>query len=186
MTVRAGEPVHASSVDKAYLLPEEKVKIKEKPGSKTCAMYDEATNSCGLHPHKPAQCRAQACWDPTVGSELATARALTRRDILDGAEQLLELLTAHDIRAAAPVFIHSFEQLDTRGEDAMSQLLGMLAFDDHVRDFSRKELSIPEEALDFLFGRSLESKVHLFGYRIEHREDGTHVLVPNAPTSKDA
>lgn len=178
MTIRQGEPVHSKNSDSAYLLPEEKIKIKEKPDTKTCAMYDEARNSCELHPHKPAQCRAQSCWDPTVSQEQATAPSLWRTEILAGADQMLELITAHENRASHVQFVKIFETLGTEGDVAMAPLLKMLAFDEQVREFARNELSIPKEALPFLFGKSLAEKTQLFGYRVEYLEDGTRILQP--------
>ena len=183
VTIRQGEPVHSKNSDKAYLLPEEKIKIKENPGSKTCAMYDAAHNSCGLHPHKPAQCRAQACWDPSQSQEQAGAPALCRTEVLAGADQMMTLIAAHEDRTGYARFIRLFETLGTDGEDAMSSLLEMLAFDEHVRDFAQKELAIPEEALPFLFGKRLAKRVRLFGYRVEYKDDGTRILQPMDGTS---
>lgn len=186
MTIRQGEPVHSKNSDVAYLLPEEKIKIKEKSGTKICSMYDEMRNNCELHPHKPAQCRAQSCWDPTVSQEQAAAPSLQRTELLADADQMLALIAAHEDRASYVEFVKIFETLDTAGEAAMSTLLKMLAFDEHVREFAQRELSIPREALPFLFGKSLAKRVQLFGYRVEYMEDGSRILKPMDASPKTA
>ena len=178
MTVREGEPVHSRTMDKVFYLPEEKIKLREHSGSKACVMYDDETKSCGLHPNKPAQCRAQACWDPALGSEQAMAPALHRKEVLDGAEGILTLLDAHEKRVPFAKVVGAFDTLAREGGKNVAEILDLLAFDDHVREFAQKEFTLPEAALDFVFGRRLTARMPLFGFKVVKEADGTHVLRP--------
>jgi Fe-S-cluster containining protein len=177
-TIHAGEPVHSRVMDKVFYLPEEKVKIVKHTGTKICGMYEEETHGCMLHPHKPAQCRAQACWDPALAAEQAMAPALTRKQILNGAAGLWTIIEAHEERASFTRLVEGFDALAAQDMNAVSEILEILAFDEHVREFAMANLSIPAEALMFVFGRPLSERVHLFGFRVEREADGTNVLLP--------
>ena len=178
VTIRRGEPAHSRIAGEAFYLAEEKVKIREKPGTKVCVLYDDATKSCAAHPHKPAQCRAQACWDPTLAAQQATMQALTRYDIFKDVEVILKTIEKHEERCDFERFRKAFELLrETRGEN-IDEIIGMLAFDEHTREFAVSELGVPEDGLDLVFGRRLTDRLRLFGFYVAEGEDGTRMLLP--------
>jgi Fe-S-cluster containining protein len=178
LTLRKGEPAHSHLAGGAFYLPGERIKIREKPDSKTCALYDGENRACTVHSQKPVQCRAQSCWDPTEAEQQAAMPPLTREDILRGADVLLEIIAQHEGRCDFENFRLSFDRLkETKGE-SLGEILEMLAFDEHVREFAVEQVPVPEEVLDLVFGRSLVSRLHLFGFRVAIGEDGTRTLMP--------
>ncbi len=178
VTLRRGEPAHSLITGEAFLLPEERVKLREKPGGKVCLLYDEAHKSCAVHEHKPSQCRAQACWEPELANQQRVQPPLTRRDIFQGMAVLLEVIDRHEARCDFAKFTAAFDTLrQTKGEN-IDQILDMLAFDEHVREFAVKEMGVPEDGLELVFGRGLTDRLRLFGFQAVSDADGSRVLRP--------
>jgi Fe-S-cluster containining protein len=183
-TLRRGEPVHSPFKDELFFLLDERIKLREKPGGRECLFLDGDTQECTIYAERPLQCRAQACWDPKPGEELTAQPYLTRRDIFSEVEILWDLLEEHDRRCAFEKLSAAFKALEeTRGQ-AVDQVLELLAYEDHFRNFVAEKLSIPRSQMELVFGRSFADLVQVFGFRVETEADGTRVLVPDAPPEK--
>jgi Fe-S-cluster containining protein len=176
--LRAGEPARSPLTGEPFYLEGERIKLRERPGTAECVFLDAETAECRIHPDRPLQCRAQACWEEPDPQRLVDAEYLTRRHILAGAEPLLELLDEHDRRCSFARLREVFEQLKLSGGTAVDPVLEVLAFDEHVREFAAEKLSLPSDTLDLVFGRSLASRLKLFGFRVELGADGTRTLLP--------
>ncbi len=179
VTLRVGEPARSPYTEEVFYLPEERIKLREKPGTKTCVFLDEEASTCTIHVDRPMQCRAQACWDPETGKELMKEQHLTRKDILGQVETLAELLAEHDRRCSFERLRNAFEELKNTEGKAIDEVIDVIAFEDHFRHFVAEKLNIPENTLDFIFGRPLADRVRLFGFRIEVEDDGTRTLLPD-------
>jgi Fe-S-cluster containining protein len=184
LTLRKGEPAHNPFTEQPFYLPQERVKVREKEGSSECVFLDAETSQCQIYTDRPAQCRAQCCWDPKSAEDLTEMPDMTRRDIFGAVEVLWELVGEHDRRCSFEQLKEAFEQLkEARGETA-DQVVALLGFDDHYRSFVAERLSIPPDTLDLIFGRSLASRVRLFGFKVDTDPDGTHTLKPDTPASE--
>ena len=127
------------------------------------------------------QCRAQACWDPSVAKEMAQQPYLTRRDIFAEVELLLDLFVEHDIRCAFDKLSDAFKRLEESKGETVDEVLELLNYEDQFRHFMGEQLKIPEELLDLVFGRSFEDLVSLFGFRVIQEPDSIRCLVPDGP-----
>lgn len=177
-TLRRGEPVRSPFHEGLLLLPEERIKIREKPGSTECSLYDNVTDRCLIYADRPLQCRAQACWDPKPATELTGTPYLTRTEIFDGVDLLLGLIEEHDKRCPFEKLHGAFERLrETRG-NSVEEVLQLLSYEDHFRNFLGKQLNIPEENEPLVFGRSFSEMVPIFGFKVIIGTDGVRCLVP--------
>ncbi|MBW2277298.1 MAG: YkgJ family cysteine cluster protein [Deltaproteobacteria bacterium] len=177
-TMRVGEPARSPHTDQPFFLEAERIKIRETPGSNECVFLDAETCLCRIHADRPLQCRAQACWEDVDGQRFIDAEYLTRQHLFAAVEPLLEVLGKHDTRCSFERLRDSFETLKESGGHNADEAIDVLAFDEHTREFCVQQLSVPEAALDLLLGRSLSSRLKLFGFRVETAADGTRTLTP--------
>ncbi len=178
ITLRAGEAVHSSITQQAFYLPNERIKIREVPGTKQCVFYDEANQACRIYAERPMQCRAQACWNPQRAVALSDEADLNRSDIFANVEVLMELLEEHNRRCSFGRLQEVFETLKASEGTEVDEVIELLSYDDHYRQFVAEKLNLPEDTLDLVFGRSLASQVKLFGFQVETADDGTRTLKP--------
>jgi Fe-S-cluster containining protein len=178
-TIRKGQPVRSPFKNEISFLVDERVKVREKAGTQECVFFDDATDQCLVYEDRPAQCRAQACWDPTLAEDLAKQPYLTRRDVFADIELLLDLIEEHDQRCSFSALKNAFERLEPNHAEGLDEILNLLAYEDHFRHFLGEQLKIPQENLDLVFGKSLVDLVPLFGFRIVEEPDGSKCLVPD-------
>ncbi len=178
VTLRVGEPIFSPIENKVRFLKRERIKMKEKPGSHECVYLDAQSQACKLYQHRPWQCRAQSCWDPALAQALAEQAPLSRADVLAGAAPLIEVLREHDRRCSFEKLRAAFEQLKQSQGQSIDQVLELLAFEDHFRNFIADKLSLPAGSLDFFFGRSFEDRLGLFGFQVQIEADGSKILKP--------
>jgi Fe-S-cluster containining protein len=178
-TLRRGEAVRSPFEEKLFFLLDERIKIREKDGNRECAFLDGANDVCAIYADRPVQCRAQACWDPEPAKEVAGQPYLTRRDIFQDVELLMDLMAEHDKRCAFGKLKAAFEALEeTKGEN-VEEVLELLAYEDHFRHFLGEQLKIPEDTLELVFGRSFADLVSVFGFKVRREPDSTRCLVPD-------
>lgn len=177
-TLRKGEPAHSPMTDEVFYLDEEYIKLREKPGTKTCVFFDEKSLDCKVHINRLTQCRAQECWDEEPAKLLVNEPKLTRAKLFESVEVLLEMIEEHDRRCSFYEMRNLFEDLKETGGEAASKVVEFIAFEDHYRNFVSEKLNIPEDTLDLVFGRPLSSMVRLFGFKVEVDADGTKTLKP--------
>lgn len=179
VTLRAGEPVRSPYEDRPMYLTEDRIKIREKEGGPECVFFDGATFQCLIYANRPIQCRAQACWDPSPARKLADQPSLTRLELFEGADLLMDVIDEHNRRCSFAKLHDAFKRLEETQGETIGEVLDLLAYEDHFRHFMGGKLRIPEESLDLVFGRSLAALVPLFGYRVVEESDGTRCLVPD-------
>lgn len=177
VTLRQGEPVRSPAKEEIFYLLDERIKVREKPGTKECVFLDGSTDRCTIYVDRPLQCRAQACWDPAEAEQLAEQAYLTRRDIFAGAELLLDVINEHYQRCSFTKLQSAFKQLQEDGGSTIDKLLEVLAYEDHFRNFFSQQFNIPRDTLELVFGRSFSDLAQIFGFRVEEETDGTRRLV---------
>lgn len=180
LTLRQGEPVHSPNHADLVFLREERVKIREKDDTRTCLFFDEANESCTIYEERPIQCRAQACWDPAQSRQLMDQPFMTRQELLKGVELLLEIIAEHDARCGFAKLNEAFKRLEETHGETVNEVLELLSYEHHYRDFFREKFNIPEDNLDLIFGRSFSDLALLFGFRVEEDSDGVRTLLPDA------
>ncbi len=179
-TLRRGEPVHSPFKGELFFLLDERIKIKEKPGTRECLFLDSESNQCTIYENRPLQCRAQACWDSKPAEELKNLPYLTRKDIFGDVELLWDLIVEHERRCAFEKLRQAFQTLEESRGETIDAVLELLAYEDHFRTFVAEKLNIPASQMDLVFGRSFAFLVQVFGFRVDTEPDGTRKLVPDS------
>ncbi|RMG70857.1 MAG: YkgJ family cysteine cluster protein [Nitrospirae bacterium] len=170
-TIRKGEPVNHNIEGKVLFIDTELVKIKESRKTGYCLFYNLIDSSCSIYQHRPAQCRFFECWNPEKFKILFNSPKLTRTDIVTD-KTMLELMKAHEQRVPCGRF---YELLNTEkpSEDKESEIVEMINYDQHFRDFLIKQSLLDPEEMDFYFGRSLIKGMQALGFSLEgSKEDG--------------
>ena len=179
VTLRCQEPVRSPFQENLFFLLDERIKISEKPGTQECVHFEPETDRCKIYADRPVQCRAQACWDPAIAKQVSDQPYLTRRDIFQGVELLLDLIREHDQRCGFEKLNAAFKRLEESNGETIDQVLELLAYEDHFRHFLAEQLKIPENTLELVFGRSYADMVPLFGFTIRDEPDGSRCLMPD-------
>ncbi|MFC1610255.1 YkgJ family cysteine cluster protein [Myxococcota bacterium] len=178
MTLRQGELARSPVKNELVVLEEEHIKIRERPGSHACVLFDTERVACTIYDDRPIQCRAQACWDPEPARSLLEQRRLSRRDLFADVQPILVMIEAHDNRCSFASLREVVESLQPTRDENVNRVVNVIAFEDHFRREMANELDIPIAALDLILGRSFTELVRLFGLDVEDGPDGTRTLRP--------
>lgn len=167
VTLRKGELAYDQPEAAVIPLQEEILKIKGAGGSWTCKFLAISSQVCRIYKNRPLECQVLFCGDPDPLLKIYDKDRITRRDILPEGHPVLELIEEHDNKCAPQKMADLAAQVleDWSGkENLKSSLLEMLVYDKSVRDLMTEKSGMPEEAMDFFFGRPLS--VILRGYGI--------------------
>jgi Fe-S-cluster containining protein len=181
ITIRKGETVYSCLTDELAPSKEEIVKIKEKPGRKTCVFYDEIGKGCSIYESRPLQCRTQECWNPDNYGKIAEVPRLGRRPILESTGLLWDIIQRHEARCSCDEFSRIMVRLGATKGQTIGDVLELLSFDHEVRNRVAERFGLAADTLDFFFGRSLRETISDFGLRVEQQPDGSFMVTPIEP-----
>ncbi|MEW6531320.1 MAG: YkgJ family cysteine cluster protein [Thermodesulfobacteriota bacterium] len=175
-TLRQGEMTYSSITEETAPLEQEAIKIKERPDTKTCVFLDEKERACLIYEFRPAQCRGQECWNPDNSQGIEDLPKLTRKPLLEPTGVLWEIIERHEERCSHDELRRVIARLASTKGQTVEQVLDMLRYDQHVREFAAEHFNLAPGTLDFFFGRSLRETVHLYGLVVKDQPDGTFLL----------
>jgi len=176
ITIRRGEQTYSNITEEVSPTVKELIKIREKPGSKVCVFYTTGDKSCAIYESRPVQCRRQECWNPEASVEEAGDAPLTRRDLLETIGPLWEVILRHEERCSHNDLSRSMSRLSATKGQCVEEVLEILRFDHHVREFISEKLNVEQATLEFFFGRPLKESLHLYGLQLEQQADGSFLL----------
>jgi len=174
--LRPGEKV-STREGQTNTLAEERLKIREVPGSRQCYFYLAATQSCRIYEQRPKQCRRQQCW----GEEAAApdpGELLTREALLSKVPEVWELVQAHEERCSLGRVLQALQGLETDPDAAGEALFDALHFDHYLRQMLREEWELSPAATEFILGRPLPQFLKDHGINAALTPDGTFRLTP--------
>ncbi|MDD2901376.1 MAG: YkgJ family cysteine cluster protein [Syntrophales bacterium] len=177
-TLRPGEQV-TNREGKPETLREERLKIREVPGSHQCWFYQAATNSCRIYDDRPEQCRRQECWGEET-PELDTAELLNRETLLAGVPEVWDLVTAHQERGGLDRVGRALKNLEASPEAAGEALFDALHFDHYLRQMLQEEWELSPAATEFILGRPLTQFLKDHGINATLTPEGTFRLLPRS------
>jgi Fe-S-cluster containining protein len=175
-TIRKGELVRTLEDEDPATLDSEMIKIKEKPDSSTCIFFEKNGNICSIYDSRPSQCRSQECWNPESGLEAARMNRLSREVILKPVDALWKIVERHDQKCSYDELNRVVSRLRATKGQTVNDLLDLLTYDDHVRDFVTQNFGLERSTLDFFFGRPLQESLAIFGLKVIEGEDGAKTL----------
>jgi len=150
------------------------VKIRERE-SGGCVFYDAQGKACTIYEHRPIQCAALKCWDPSEFMTVYKSPKLTRQDIVEDG-LLLGLISAHEKRCAYERMEQDVIRIEKEGEKAVQRILDLLKFDYELRPFVTEKTGVSLEEMDFLFGRPFTETLPMFGLKVLRESDGAFFL----------
>jgi Fe-S-cluster containining protein len=175
-TLRAGEQA-ADREAQVVTLAGERLKVRETPGAHQCWFYQAATRKCRIYDQRPEQCRRQECWSEPAAPP-APEEFLTRRDLLAGAPEILEIITAHEQRCDLKKLIQALADVADGQEEAGDALFDALHFDQSLRQMLQKEWELSANAVEFLLGRPLPEFLKGLGVKAIPTLEGSFRLQP--------
>jgi len=178
ITLRQGETGFSQENQELMVLPEERLKVREKPGSHECLYYDPGSSGCAVYENRPLQCRNMECWNPENFKGLSSRTFLSRKDLLNPADRLLPVLDAHEVKCSLHRFRMLLNALKVGGPSAQEDALEIISYDLHLRRFLEEKYALKPEALSFLFGRPLLFLLPAFGFTLEEYTEDRIKLVP--------
>jgi Fe-S-cluster containining protein len=162
-TLRAGEEVFSHWENRRTVLEHETVTIAPAlPGN--CPLLDGA--KCSVYDRRPAQCKAQKCWDTSDSDKMMRWPGLTRLDLVAEDDPLRGIITEHD-EACSPARLRELAQGVRDGDEEASQAIVKMAREDgRLRRRVLDEKLAEAEAIPFLLGRPLEMLASVLGLEI--------------------
>ncbi len=184
-TIRKGEPAYSTVTQKVGPAEVEMLKIRESPQATTCLFYNPIDRSCTIYESRPLQCRAQECWQPGNVEETAALPKLARKAILQATGPLWEIIERHEERCSFEELGRVIARLSATKGQTIEDLIDLLGFDEHVRDFVSEQFNLSRSATDFFFGRPLRQAIVYYGLTVEDQPDGTFLIKPIEEGSRE-
>ncbi len=178
VTIREGEPAYSYRTEELAATPEELIKIRETSGSKTCIFYEKSGSKCTVYESRPAQCRSQECWNTAAAEGIAGLTPINRKRLLEPIVSLWDIIQRHEERCSYSEFSRAMTRLGATKGQTVGEVLDLLAFDHHVREFIAENFGIDSESLDFFLGRPLQDAIINYGLELEEQPDGSFLLKP--------
>jgi Fe-S-cluster containining protein len=175
VTLPRGEQA-LSREERPTFLAEERLKIREIPGTRQCWFYLAATRSCRIYEHRPAQCRRQQCWQPPPPP--APEDFLNRSHLFAGIPEVWELIAAHQERCDRERVREAVMALLKGDETASEPLFEALHFDHYLREMLLRDWGLTAAATDLLLGRPLTAFLSSLGIRATLTPEGVFRLEP--------
>jgi len=166
-------------------IPEEMMRIKERPGTKICRFYDIDTSECTIYDSRPLHCTSYECWFPKkLFITMSKDQRLNRSALFKKVPSILEIIEEHEKACSYEKIEKLAEATQNGSEEAANELLEALRFDTQIRTIIAEKLNMNEEDLESILGRSLMLTIRMYGYQVNKEEDGTYCLtVREAPGS---
>jgi Fe-S-cluster containining protein len=175
-TIRKGELVKDNINEGLVVTKTELVKVREREEEgEGCIFYDDPGKACTIYEHRPSQCAALKCWDTAEFLEVFQGPKLMRKQAIEE-RVLLGLIEEHERRCGYAPLEKLVEEIESKGEEAVEQVLDLLKFDYYLRPFVADKLGLNPEEMDFFFGRPLTETITMFGLQVVQEPDGSFTL----------
>ena len=169
-TIRPGEPVQDNVAGRPAFAEDDIIKIKSLADSWCCRFLEDATNRCTIYDYRPEECRALQCWDTRAIEGLYDRERLSRRDLLQGATGLWDLIEDHERRCNYRQINDLAGRLSEEPAEqktALGAITDMVKYDESLRQLLVENGHTPAGMLDFLLGRPLVQTLPGFHIQVE-------------------
>ncbi|MFW5501263.1 MULTISPECIES: YkgJ family cysteine cluster protein [unclassified Maridesulfovibrio] len=166
VTLRKGELAYDQPVGAVVPLDEEILKIKGSGGEWICKFLAQASNVCRIYKSRPLECQKLFCEAPEPLMEVYSKDRLSRKDVLPEGHPVLELIEEHDKKCdpakMSELAAAAVNNWDESGK-IQADLREMLIFDGSIRELVMEKAGLPEESMDFFFGRPMTVLIKGYG-----------------------
>jgi Fe-S-cluster containining protein len=172
-SLRAGETVHSSRLEKDFVLDRDLLKVREQ-GSGGCSLLEDTL--CSIYEHRPLQCRHLECWSDRHAGQLEAIPRLDRRALYASDETALALIREYDVKVDA-ARLGELLTAASRGDDgAGREALGLIDLDYRLRAGIADRYGYTEREQELLLGRPALAVSRAHGLEVAMDEEGEPVL----------
>jgi len=170
-TLRAGEMVHSSRLDRDAALEQDLVKVRERREG-GCVLLDGEL--CSIHPDHPVQCRHFECWSGRHAGDLEGRARLDRRDLFRDDDTALQLIAEYDVKVPAA-------GLAALLTERSSEAIGLIDLDYRLRGGMEERFGYDQTVLELMLGRPAIVVTRAHGLDVSMDEEGEPVLLESGP-----
>lgn len=175
-TLRAGEE-ETPEQGPPVLLEQERLKIREVPGSRQCSFFQAATRACRIYDHRPEQCRRHICWGEPPPPP-APGEFLTREHLFAQVPEIRDLIKTHEERCNLLRLRENLDDAAAGREEAGEAVFDALHFDHYLRKMLKDEWGLTKENIELILGRSLTRFLKDLGIQSTLTPEGVFRLTP--------
>jgi Fe-S-cluster containining protein len=175
-TLRPGEKA-TTREGAVTTLTEERLKVREVPGTRQCWFYLAPNQSCRIYADRPEQCRRQQCWGEPPAPP-AAAELLQRHHLFVDVPEMWELIQAHQARCDCAEVVRHLADLGAGNEAAGDPLFEALHLDHYLRQMFIDDWGMTPGATEFLLGRPLSEFLETLGLNATLTPEGVFSLSP--------
>ncbi len=179
-TMRPGDLVISREGSPAPL-QEERLKIREVPGSQQCLFFQAAALACRIYDHRPEQCRRQKCWEEPPPPP-APEGFLTREHLFTQVPELWELIKTHQERCNLQQLRESLMEVAAGGEGSSEAIFEALHFDHYLRKLLQEDWNLTPPVIELILGRPVTRFLKDMGFRATLTPEGVFRLTPRCDT----
>ncbi len=173
-TIREGEKILSSIDREAYFSSMELIKIKPIFGSTTCSFYDPY-EGCTIYENRPTVCRQYECWSQSIEITGLEGRRLTRDSLFGKIDLIKRAIENHEKNCSLEKFAELVDELKKQKSESVEKIAEMILYDSSIREWLKEKLSIEEDVIPLLLGRSLLNIAPLYGLIIE--KEGENFII---------
>ncbi len=173
-TIREGESMRSSIDGEIYYTSMELIKIKPIFGTSICFFYDPE-EGCTIYERRPYVCRIYECWSQNIPLTGIERLRLTRSDLFGEIDFIKETIKKQEENCSLFRFQDLIEELKKYKSQNTDKIAEMILYDLYLRDWLKEKLSITDDVLPLILGRSLLEIAPFFGLIIE-REGENFVI----------
>lgn len=165
VTLRKGEMAYDPVTRKLGKIQKELLKVLGKNENWSCIFFSEKDSSCEIYRHRFIECRLLKCWDLADLISIIGKDNLSRVDIINPNDPILDIINAHEQQCSCDEF-SDLISLIKRGKDYKKNL-GLLSElvkrDISIREYAKNKLGLKVEFELFIFGRPFTDMLKTHG-----------------------
>lgn len=159
----------------------EMVKVGGKGSEWTCCFFENSEPSgCAIYANRPLECRLLFCTDPSDLLPVIGKDTVTRLEIIDPADPLIEFIEQHEcdcaytrVQALAGAVLHAPDAMDS--SSALHELTEVVRRDIALRMQAGNKLGLPFAMELFVFGRPIFMVLAALGIAAHESEGQLHL-----------
>ncbi|MFZ5775977.1 MAG: YkgJ family cysteine cluster protein [Thermodesulfobacteriota bacterium] len=154
VAIREGELGFNPASGTVEPVPVELLKIRGKAGGWACLFFEEATSRCAIYQQRPSTCAILECWRPEALLATIYQDTLSRRDLLNPEDPILEYIERHERQCPGRQWSGLLARFGEKREAAvLVQLAELVRADLAIREEVVARTGISPEMELFVLGR---------------------------------
>lgn len=175
VTIRKGELVHNPLAEKILPVTVELVKLIGRNKQWQCCFYDDKLG-CTVYEDRPYACRVLKCWDIREISTLMEKDTISRLDILDKDDPVIQLIMEHERICPCDDLGYVQTHLDRLSIEQKNEMEQRVNNDLNFRARVTGDLQLTLGEELFYFGRPLFQLLQPLGVQLSESSSGVRLI----------